>query len=85
MSSEIAGIEVVEDAERVHDGASSLPEHTMTSETQRMINQIASAVHQARGENLNSRSSSPINHVGTRRRMVVENSGGSALDHPVII
>ena len=32
----------------------------------------------------NSRSSSPDTLGGTRR-MVVENSGGSALDHPVIL
>lgn len=79
MSSEIAGIEVIEN---VHHDDGSMQEHTMTSETQRMVNQIASAVLHARGAN--SRSSSP-NTLGGTRRMVVENSGGSALDHPVIL
>ena len=35
MSSEIAGIEVIEN---VHHDDGSMQEHTMTSETQRMVN-----------------------------------------------
>ena len=74
MSSEIAGIEIVEQGP-------PLQQEDRASEASKMISQIASAVENARSAN--SRTPSP-NALEDDRRMVVQNSA-SALDHPVIL